>query len=84
MTIATCFRCGEAKFGAWTKCAKCGRTPETPEERTASLALIVPVPRLSGIVTIEQGKPSWLWAVIAAVVFGIAVAYQLSRRTKLQ
>src|SRR5438552_13423691 len=33
MTVAVCLKCGAMKHGAWTRCRKCGHTPEDLEDK---------------------------------------------------
>ena len=37
MTIAICIRCGETKFGAWTRCEACGFEPASTTDLAKSL-----------------------------------------------
>jgi len=39
MTQAVCFKCGEIKYGAFTKCSHCGERPVTDDELVLSLAM---------------------------------------------
>jgi hypothetical protein len=39
MTTATCFNCGEIKFGAFVPCKHCGELPKEDEDWILSLAM---------------------------------------------
>lgn len=39
MTQAVCFNCGELKFGSFTECENCHRTPENDDDMAFSMAL---------------------------------------------
>ena len=40
MTQAVCWKCGEPKHGAFTRCARCQSVPRTDDELALSLAFI--------------------------------------------
>jgi len=39
MTMATCFNCGEIKFGAFVPCKHCGELPKEDDDWILSLAM---------------------------------------------
>ncbi|MBT8573486.1 hypothetical protein ICN46_06530 [Polynucleobacter sp. Latsch14-2] len=39
MTMATCFNCGEIKFGAFVACPECKQLPSTDDDWMLSLAM---------------------------------------------
>ena len=39
MTVAVCYKCGEFKHGALTKCDKCGTAPNNEDALAVSLVL---------------------------------------------